>query len=104
MVSSPVNANEELHANDGSGTTDDKKYRSLIGRLLYLSYTHPGITHGVGMLSRFMSTPSKHHLGVARRILKYVAGSVSYGIMYKATDNLQLTGYSDSDWVGCLDD
>ena len=29
---------------------------------------------------------------------------MNYGIMYKATDNLQLIGYIDSDWAGCLDD
>ena len=29
---------------------------------------------------------------------------MNYGIMYKATDNFQLIGYSDSDWASCLDD
>ena len=104
MLSTLVNANEKLNAIDGSGTIDDKKYRSLIGGLLYLSHTCPDIAYGVGMLSRFMSNPSKHHLGAAKRVLKFVAGTMNYGIMYKATDNLQLIGYSDSDWAGCLDD
>ena len=104
MLSTLVNANEKLNASDGLGITDDKKHRSLVGGLLYLSHTCPDIAYGVGMLSRFMSNPSKHHLGAARRVHKYVAGTMNYGIMYKATNNLQLVGYCDSDWAGYLDD
>ena len=61
VLSTLVNANEKLNAIDGSGTIDDKKYRSLIGGLLYLSYARPNIAHAIGLVSRFMTNPSKHH-------------------------------------------
>ena len=80
MVSTLVNANEKLHTDDGLGSADAKRYRSLIGDLLYLSHTHPDIMHAIGLVSIFMANPSKHHFGAAKRILKYVAGTLNYGI------------------------
>jgi hypothetical protein len=43
-------------------------------------------------------------MGVARRILRYVADTTSYGMWYKYVENPRLIGYSDSDWAGSLDD
>ena len=57
MASTPVNANEKLHTEDGSRPTYGKRYRSLIGGLLYLSHTRPNIAHAIGLVSRFMTNP-----------------------------------------------
>lgn len=51
-----------------------------------------------------MQKPSKIHLGAARRVLRYVASTVDYGIWYKKTKEVKLVGFSDSDWAGCVDD
>lgn len=60
--------------------------------------------YGVGLLSRFVSNPSKHHYGAAKRILRYIAGTADYGIMYENSYELKLIGFTDSDWAGSLDD
>ena len=61
----PMNTSEKLEANDGSGHADAKKYRSIVGGLIYLAHTLPDIMFSVGVLSKFMNSPSKHHLGAA---------------------------------------
>ncbi|XP_066309524.1 secreted RxLR effector protein 161-like [Miscanthus floridulus] len=86
---------------------DATEYRSLIGSLRYLVHTWPDITFVVGYLSRFMETPRKEDLVAVKRLLRYIVGTVDYGILYsKITsggDN-KLTGYSDSDLGGDVDE
>lgn len=96
-ASTPVNANEKLQVNDSSGNADGQRYRSLIGGLLYLSHTRPDIMFAVGLTSRFMNKPTKHHLGAAKRILRYIAGTFNYGLWYEASNESKLQGFTDSD-------
>ncbi|KAG6522128.1 hypothetical protein ZIOFF_019265 [Zingiber officinale] len=54
--------------------------------------------------SRFMQNPMKHHLGAAKKILRYVAGTVDYGIYYSKVSKFDLYGFTDSDWSNSVDD
>ena len=56
------------------------------------------------LLSRFMQKPSQMDLRAAKCVLRYLQGTIDYGIMYKFSGNLNLIGYSDSDWAGSIDD
>lgn len=100
----PMAPNEKLSKYDGKEKVDASIYRSLVGSLIYLTHTRPDIVHAVSIVSRFMSEPSKAHLTAAKRILRYVKGTKSYGILYKTEDDYKLTGYTDSDWAGSIDD
>ncbi|KAF2303490.1 hypothetical protein GH714_018787 [Hevea brasiliensis] len=51
-----------------------------------------------------MHFPSKHHFGASKRILRYVAGTIDFGIWYGYESNHKLLGFTDSDWAGCMDD
>ncbi|KAK2967848.1 hypothetical protein RJ640_017226 [Escallonia rubra] len=64
----------------------------------------PDLLFGVGLVSRYMENPRTSHLQAAKRILKYVKGTSSYGLFYPSSKNLELAGYSDSDWAGSCDD
>ena len=44
--------------------------------------------------------PIHFHLIVAKHILRYLKGTVDYGIKYKANKKINLEGYADSDWAG----
>ena len=50
-----------------------------------------------GLLSRFMSSPRNVHMGVAKRVLKYVRGTINLGIWYLKIGGVKLDGYADSD-------
>ena len=41
--------------------TDISSYRCLVGRLLYLTTTHPDIAFSVQQLSQFMAVPTELH-------------------------------------------
>lgn len=55
------------------------------------------------IVSSYMRNPTKHHFGVAKRILTYIVGTLEFGIWYTSTSNLQLLGFTDSDWTGSVD-
>ncbi|PKA46819.1 Retrovirus-related Pol polyprotein from transposon TNT 1-94 [Apostasia shenzhenica] len=51
-----------------------------------------------------MHGPTRHHFGVAKRILRYITGTTDYGLWFSNITNFKLFGFSDSDWAGSLDD
>lgn len=103
-VNTPMNCSKILQLEDDSGPTDSKIYRRLVGRLLYLTHTRPNITFVVNMLSRFVSKPTRKHLGAAKHLLRYLAGTTTYGLIYTRTEECRLRGFIDSDWGGSIED
>jgi hypothetical protein len=56
------------------------------------------------IVSRFMESPKDSHWKMAKRILRYVESTLNFGLWYTQYDDNQLSGYTDSDFVGILDD
>ena len=75
-------------------------YRQLVGSLIYLTLTRPDISYAVGMASRYMQNPRKPHLEAVQRILRYVKGTIDYGLLYKKGEACKLLGYCDADYAG----
>ena len=75
-------------------------YRQPIGSLLYLTHSWPDICYAVNVVSRYMKQPHDLHWKEAKRILQYIQGTNSYDIHYAAYSELELVGYTDSDWAG----
>ncbi|KAI0494867.1 hypothetical protein KFK09_025013 [Dendrobium nobile] len=74
-------------------------FRHLIGSLQYLTVTRPDITFTVNRLCQHMHCPQQSDFKLLKRLLRYLKGTLSFGIPITATD-LQLHAYSDSDWAG----
>ncbi|GJZ39745.1 hypothetical protein Tco_0586308 [Tanacetum coccineum] len=100
----PLVVNENLMKEDDSSKVDATLYRSLMGKLLYLTATRPDIMFAASLLSRFMHNPSQIHMGVGKRILRYLQGTKDFGIKYVKNANINLHGFCDSNWGGCTDD
>ena len=80
---------------------DTQTYQQAIGCLTYLSViSRPDISAAVGVLSQFMAKPSKDHWIGVKRVLRYLKGTLDYGLKYSVNENPTLVGYSDSDWAG----
>jgi hypothetical protein len=83
------------------GTLLDKveyPYPELVGSLLYLSNTtRPDIAQAVNALARFMQTPTTDHWEAAKGVLRYLAGTINCGLVYKRGD---LIGFCDADYAG----
>ncbi|XP_058004059.1 retrovirus-related Pol polyprotein from transposon TNT 1-94 [Hevea brasiliensis] len=92
-VSIPATHGEKLKKNDDSQLADALIYRSMIGSLLYLSITRPDIMFATSILSRFMNSPSEIHLVAAKRVLRYIRGTIDYGLFYRISTKVKLLGF-----------
>ena len=64
----------------------------------------PDICFAMNTLSQFLTDPRHVHLIAAKHILRYLRGTVYYGLKYEANQNINLEGYVDSDWAGSASD
>ncbi|KAB2622242.1 hypothetical protein D8674_024424 [Pyrus ussuriensis x Pyrus communis] len=103
-VHTPLVPSDKLRKEDGSGNADEAQYRQIVGSLLYLTATRPDIMYVAYLLARFMHCPTNKHYGTAKRVLRYVQGTLDFGLEYKKGEGTLLMGYCDSDWSGSEDD
>ena len=79
-------------------------YASVVGSLMYASTcTRPDISFAVGMLGRYQSNPGIDHWKAAKKVLRYLQGTKEFMLTYRRSNHLEVLGYSDSDYAGCID-
>ena len=79
---------------------EQKQYRSLVGNLMYLSVvSRPDICFAVYNLAQFVSNPGKAHWCALKHLLRFLKGTESLSLVYNRSENLELFGFSDSDWA-----
>ena len=103
-ISTPLIANEKLKKDDESEDVDSNFYRNIVGSLLYPIATRSDLMYSASLLSRFIHNPSKIHMGTAKRVLRYMEGTLDNGIKYEMGKSTILIGFCDSDWDGSEDD
>ena len=103
-VATPVEAGMKFEKiSESEEQFDVSTYQSAIGSLNYAAIsTRPDISVAMGMLSQFMQSPSQTHWTAVKRVLRYIKGTLDYGLKFSYSDNFVLYGYSDSDWAGCV--
>ena len=79
-------------------------YASAVGSIMYAQVcTHPDLAFITGMLGRFQSNLVMDHWKAVKKVLRYLQGNKEYMLVYKKTDNLEVVGYLDTDFAGCVD-
>ena len=73
---SPFQSGVELSTSYTSPKLDATLYRQLVGSLLYLNHSRPDLSFVVGRVARYMPTPHESHWKVAKRILRYIQGTI----------------------------
>jgi hypothetical protein len=103
-VFTPVAIGSKLSIEQNEMDFDSTIFRKLVGSLIYLTVTRPDIMYGVSLISRFMDTLKNSHWQAGKRLLRYIVETMNHGILYSTSNNLQLVGYTDSDFAGSIDD
>ncbi|KAK2361452.1 secreted RxLR effector protein [Trifolium repens] len=88
-------------------SVDSTMFRQMVGSLRYLCNSRPDICYSVSVISKFMHDPRKPHLVAAKRIFRYIKGTMDFGLFFPVgtnSDGSVLIGYSDSDWCGDITD
>ena len=99
-IATPMENNLKLTSEEGKSFEHPTKYRKLVGSLIYLSITHPGITFVFRIFSKFMQHPCEGHCVAAKIVLKYLKGTKTYDIKFSKVLDFHLASYLDSDFDG----
>uniref|UniRef100_A0A803QNU0 Reverse transcriptase Ty1/copia-type domain-containing protein n=1 Tax=Cannabis sativa TaxID=3483 RepID=A0A803QNU0_CANSA len=104
-VTTPMEPNTKLNNETGKLLDNPTQYRSLIGKLIYLTITRLDMAFSVNKLSQYLQQPREPHLQAANRILQYLKGTLGQGLFfYNSSPNpIQLQAFADADWAACLD-
>ena len=105
-VGTPLIANQDLvrdpdvgageYALDAAETT---QYRALVGSLNYLAVvSRPDLAFAVSRLGRFSAAPTSAHRVAAKRVLRYLRGTLDFALVYRRGDAgaLQTFGFADA--------
>lgn len=95
-VHTPMESGLKVSMAPNEEAVDETEYRRQIGCLRYLIHTRPDLSYCVGVLSRYMHQPKVSHAAALKQVLRYLRGTLSYGLMFKRTDRRELVGYVDS--------
>ncbi|KAI3788129.1 hypothetical protein L2E82_00811 [Cichorium intybus] len=87
--------------NTGPPVADPTLFHSLAGGLQYLTFTRPDISYVVQQICLFMHDPREPHLHALKRILRYIRGTLDYGLQLHPSTTTGLIAYSNADWGGC---
>jgi len=83
-MTTPMASNLKLLSDSSSESVDATMYCQMIGSLIYLTNTRPYICFAVNTLSQFLTDTRHVHLIAAKHILRYLKGTVDYGLKYEA--------------------
>lgn len=106
-VSTPLPVGCKLEKSDKEPLDDEVyQYRQLIGSLMYLSVcTRPDISYACSQLSQFITCFDESHWRIGKRVLRYLAGTINYGLHFeRSSSNLDIVAYTDADWANDLSD
>lgn len=101
-ISTPMEINFKA-----SNETEDANvpYQQLIGALMYLAVnSRPDIAYVISFLSQFNNNPKLEHWKCAKRVLRYLKGTLDYCLVYKKANSINVTGYTDADWANDIND
>ncbi|KAL6348769.1 hypothetical protein AAG906_033425 [Vitis piasezkii] len=103
-VATPLVTDGNLTLHLGTALTNCTEYRTLVGSLQYLCLTSLDISYVVNKLSQFMHHPTSEHWNVAKRLLRYLCGTLTHGLFLHKANTLSLHAFSNADWAGNKDD
>ncbi|KAG7551494.1 Reverse transcriptase RNA-dependent DNA polymerase [Arabidopsis thaliana x Arabidopsis arenosa] len=99
----PMEPNQKLSQDDGELYDNHESYRSIIGKLIYLTITRPDICFAVGKLAQYTGAPRVSHHRAVLKLLAYIKGTVGQGLFYSSNPNMDLKAFADADLSACPD-
>ncbi|XP_045802570.1 uncharacterized mitochondrial protein AtMg00810-like [Trifolium pratense] len=103
-VGTPTEPGLKLSSDLDGERIDNTYFKQIVGSLMYLTTTRSDIMYVVCFISRYMESPTELHLKVAKKVFHYLKGTTDFGIFYMKNGGSVLTGFTDSDYAGDLDD
>ncbi|GJT63798.1 retrovirus-related pol polyprotein from transposon TNT 1-94 [Tanacetum coccineum] len=97
----PLDPILKLTMTGGTPLQDPLLYRTLVGKLIYLTITRHDLAFSAQALSQFLQIPTTLHMKALIKVLRYVKLTTSQGLFFPTNNNLHMTVFCDSDWASC---
>jgi hypothetical protein len=94
----------KLSEDENGVHVDETLFNQMVGCLMYLTATRPYLMFAVSLISRYMAKPTELHLMAAKRVLRYLKGTIGLGVLYKKEGCEGLVAYADSNYAGDIED
>eukprot|EP00253_Pinus_taeda_P002567 PITA_02567 len=94
----------KLSIKNSDKAVDRRLHRFMIGSLLYVTTSRLDVMQAIGQVARFQAAPKESHIISVKRIIRYLKGTIEYGLWYPKGNNLIIQAFTDSDWAGSIDD
>ncbi|KAI3667036.1 hypothetical protein L6452_42078 [Arctium lappa] len=99
-IGTPMAHGAKLGLDPDGKAVDQKKYRGMIGSLMYLTTSRPDIMFSTCLCARFQAKPKESHLLAVKRFFRYIKGTPYLGLWYPKSSDYNLIAYSDADFGG----
>ena len=80
-AATPLPLNSKLQPDEGDLLVDPTYYRAMIGKLNFLTNTHPDLNFTAQTLRQFMQKPRTSHLQALHHTLRYIQSIIGKGIL-----------------------
>ncbi|WVZ70222.1 hypothetical protein U9M48_018903 [Paspalum notatum var. saurae] len=87
-MTTPINTNTALDANEDGEAVDQKEFREMIVSLLYLTVTRPDIQFAVCLCAQYQASPRTSHREAVTS--------------WRCVDNALIKGEIESQWIGLI--
>ncbi|WVZ84589.1 hypothetical protein U9M48_031612 [Paspalum notatum var. saurae] len=94
--STPVDTQAKLSEDAGPPVAAPTAYRSLAGRTSHMQFSR-------SVFICMIHDPREPHLTALKRLLRYLQGTMDYGLLLHRSSSAKLVVYTDADWAGCPD-
>ncbi|MCH96457.1 copia protein, partial [Trifolium medium] len=99
----PIDTKQKLSTSSGTPYEDTSLYRSLAGALQYPAFTRPDISYVIQQVCLHMHAPRIEDIFALKRILRYVQGTLHFGLHLSPSPITKFISYTDADCGGCPD-
>nr|GEU57934.1 hypothetical protein [Tanacetum cinerariifolium] len=97
LLDTPMVEKSKLDKGKQGKAVDPSHYRGMIGTLLYLTASRPGLQFAICMCARYQAQPTKKHVHAVKRIFRYLRGTVHQSLWYLKDSSVALTAFADAD-------
>ena len=100
----PIVLGQKIVKDENGAKVNVTLYKQIVGSRMYLTVTRLDLMFVVSLISHFMACPTQQHFAAAKRVLRYLKGTVDYGVFYRKGGVSDLNRLTGSDYAGDMED